>query len=169
MWSPTEVHICIFGAKGLKLKGKNGTNNAFVRGRMNQVVSNAQSQRSSVANNNDLSSKFIFDTHVVENAESHVKWMTEGDLPIPTKGSSSTTELTFTIYHKSSDLFKEFLGTVSLPIEEFSTTRPVRKWYPLQCKPGQGKTGYRGELEIETSLVLEKSPARVLTSVSLPV
>jgi hypothetical protein len=29
------------------------------------------------------------------------------------------------------------------------------RWYPLQCKPGQKKSDYRGELEVRTSFTVK--------------
>lgn len=33
--------------------------------------------------------------------------------------------------------------------------RPKTRWYALQCKPGQKKTDYRGELEVRTSFTVK--------------
>ena len=141
MLFPTKVNICIFGARDLRLKGINGTNNAFVRVKISGVPR----------------PRYYFETLVIKRADSQVRWMTKGDLPLPKNKSSGTAQLTFTVYHESPFLIKRFLGTISLPIKDFDTTEPVRKWYKLQCKPSQGKTDYRGELEIETTLVLQKN------------
>ena len=31
------------------------------------------------------------------------------------------------------------------------------RWYPLQCKPGQNKTDYRGELEVKIGFTVRAS------------
>ena len=36
----------------------------------------------------------------------------------------------------------------SLSYLEILTSVLSFRWYPLQCKPGQNKTDYRGELEV---------------------
>ena len=120
-----------------------------------QTSNNAPIQQWLVNNNLDFNSS-CYATAVIENSKSEVRWMATCNLPIEKKKSNGAAKLTFTIYHHSSSFRNKFLGTVSLPIQDFGTTAPVRKWYQLQCKPGQEKTDYRGALQIETSFVLEK-------------
>ena len=67
---------------------------------------------------------------------------------IPTKGN--TAEIVLTVLHRNFLGVDEFLGRVPLPLSNFDHhEKPRSKWYPLQCKPGQSKTDYRGELEIK--------------------
>merc|ERR1719474_1148702 len=45
---------------------------------------------------------------------------------------------------------EDFLGQVNLPLQDYDVyERGKAGWYPLVCKPGQNKTGYRGELEVK--------------------
>ena len=66
---------------------------------------------------------------------------------IPSKGN--TAEIVLTVLHRNFLGVDEFLGRVPLPLSSFDHHEKARsKWYPLQCKPGQSKTDYRGELEV---------------------
>ena len=86
---------------------------------------------------------------------------------IPAKGN--TAEIVLTVLHRNFLGVDEFLGRVPLPLSNFdhhdkpksrceqceykvvgvrSSLFNVSRWYPLQCKPNQSKTDYRGELEV---------------------
>ena len=84
---------------------------------------------------------------------------------IPDKGNKA--EITLTVLHRNFLGVDEFLGRVSLPLSGFDHQEKARskyevsllcfvmfypelsRWYPLLCKPGQGKSDYRGELEVK--------------------
>lgn len=126
MWSPTHVQVLVRRAKGLNIKGKNGTNDAFVTIGLG---------------------KEKFQTSVKEKSE-NPEWLEQCELQIPQYGNRS--EVTLKVLHRSYLGGDEFLGHVSLPLQDFDVyEKPKAKWYPLTCKPGQNKTGYRGELEVK--------------------
>lgn len=126
MWSPTHVQVLVKRARGLKIKGKNGTNDPFVTIGLG---------------------KEKFQTSVVEKTQENVDWMEQCELGIPNKGN--TAEILLTVLHRNFLGVDEFLGRVSLPLSGFDHhEKPRSRWYPLQCKPGQNKSDYRGELEV---------------------
>lgn len=133
MWSPTHVQIQVLRAKGLKPKGKNGTNDAFVTMALG---------------------KEKFQTTVVEQASSEVEWREQADLQIPSQGN--TAEVVLTALHRNLLGVDQFLGRVALPLKDFDhTQRPTTRWYPLQSKPSQNKPGYRGELEVRVGFTVQ--------------
>jgi len=133
MWSPTHVQVQVLRAKGLKPKGKNGTNDAFVTMALG---------------------KEKFQTTVVEQASSDVEWREQADLQIPSHGN--TAEVVLTALHRNLLGVDQFLGRVALPLKDFDhTQRPTTRWYPLQSKPSQNKPGYRGELEVRVGFTVQ--------------
>ena len=95
---------------------------------------------------------------------------------IPQYGNRS--EVVLKVLHRSYLGGDEFLGQVSLPLQDFDVyEKPKAKygdteteaniggcidscycrWYPLTCKPGQNKPGYRGELEVNDTLNLAEN------------
>jgi hypothetical protein len=65
----------------------------------------------------------------------------------------------------------EFLGQVVIPLQDLdfdqeATLRPKTVWYPLKCKPGQKKSGFRGELEVKTGFVVSKEQQAQIGSVA---
>lgn len=126
MWSPTHVQVLVRRAKGLNVKGKNGTNDAFVTIGLG---------------------KEKFQTSVKERSE-NPEWLEQCELGIPQYGNRS--ELVLRVLHRNYLGGDEFLGQTSLPLQDFDVyEKPKAKWYPLTCKPGQNKPGYRGELEVK--------------------
>jgi len=133
MWSPTHVQVLVKRAKGLKVKGKDGTNDAFVTIALG---------------------KEKFRTSTKEKSVDPVEWMEQCELCIPKQGN--TAEVNLTLLHRNLMGVDEFLGQVSLPLKDFDVyERPKTRWYPLKCKPGQTKTDYRGELEVRLGFTVK--------------
>ncbi|CAB4063372.1 RAB11FIP1_2_5 [Lepeophtheirus salmonis] len=125
MWSPTHVQVLVKRAKGLILKGKNNSNDAFVTIALG---------------------KEKYQTSVKKKVTDQPEWCEQCELVIPTQGN--TAEIVLTVLHQNFLGVDEFLGMVTLPLKDFDVhERPKTRWYSLKCKPGQTKTDYRGELE----------------------
>eukprot|EP00095_Tigriopus_kingsejongensis_P002153 maker-scaffold248_size238799-snap-gene-1.26 protein:Tk02153 transcript:maker-scaffold248_size238799-snap-gene-1.26-mRNA-1 annotation:"rab11 family-interacting protein 1" len=133
MWSPTHVQVLVKRAKGLILKGKNGTNDAFVTIALG---------------------KEKYQTSVKEKSGDPVDWCEQCELTIPSQGN--TAEVVLTVVHRNFLGVDEFLGLVTIPLRDFDVyERPKTKWYSLKCKPGQTKSDYRGDLEVRTSFTVK--------------
>uniref|UniRef100_A0A0K8TMX5 Protein kinase c conserved region 2 n=1 Tax=Tabanus bromius TaxID=304241 RepID=A0A0K8TMX5_TABBR len=128
MWSPTHIQVTVQRARGLLIKGKNGTNNCFVTIAMG---------------------KEKYQTSIKEKATGAVDWHEECELAIPDRGNRA--ELILTCLHRNNLGIDQFLGQVTLPLNELDDDRPRSKWYKLESKPGQEKKDKdRGELEVRT-------------------
>jgi len=137
MWSPTHVQVLVKRAKGLKIKGKNGSNDPFVTIGLG---------------------KEKFQTSVVEKVTDSVEWMEQCELAIPSKGN--TAEVVLTVLHRNFLGVDEFLGRAALPLSNYDhNEKPKSRWYPLLCKPGQNKSDYRGELEVRLEFKVNASEA----------
>jgi len=133
MWSPTHVQVLVKKARGLKIKGKDGTNDAFVTIGLG---------------------KEKYQTSVKEKAAESVEWCEQCELTIPNNGN--TAEIVLTALHRNFLGVDEFLGMVSIPLRDFDVyDRPRTKWYALKCKPGQTKNDYRGDLEVRTAFTVK--------------
>ncbi|XP_073834064.1 rab11 interacting protein isoform X3 [Musca autumnalis] len=125
MWSATHIKVTIQSAKGLLCKGKNNTNNCYVTIAMG---------------------KEKYQTSIKEKAESNVTWNEECELKIPDQGNRA--ELVLTCLHHNSLGIDEFLGQVTLPLNDMDPyDRPRTRSYKLESKPGKEKKNKeRGEL-----------------------
>ncbi|XP_011292973.2 rab11 family-interacting protein 5 [Musca domestica] len=125
MWSATHIKVTIQSARGLLCKGKNNTNNCFVTIALG---------------------KEKYQTSVKEKAESNVQWNEECELKIPDQGNRA--ELVLTCLHRNNLAIDEFLGQVTLPLNEMDPYDRARsRWYKLESKPGKEKKNKeRGEL-----------------------
>jgi len=133
MWSPTHVQVLVKRAKGLNVKGKGGTNDAFVTIGLG---------------------KEKFQTSVKEKVTDPVDWSEQCELSIPSQGNSA--ELLLTVLHRNFMGVDEFLGQISVPLQDFDVyEKPKAKWYSLKCKPGKNKTDYRGELEVKCGFTVK--------------
>jgi len=142
MWSPTHVQVLVKRAKGLNVKGKNGTNDAFV------TISLGKEK---------------FQTSVREKSGPQAEWSEQCELSIPSQGN--TAEVALTVFHRNFLGVDEFLGQLSLPLREFDVyERPRSKWHPLKCKPGKNKTEYRGELEVKLGFTVKATSSTVGSS-----
>merc|ERR1719244_633957 len=82
--------------------------------------------------------------------------MEQCELAIPSQGN--TAEVGLTVLHRNLIGVDEFLGHIALPLKHFDVyERPKTRWYDLQCKPGQSKKGYRGELEVRIGFTVKAS------------
>jgi len=133
MWSPTHVQVLVKKAKGLNVKGKNGTNDALVTIALG---------------------KEKYQTSVKEKAVNPVEWCEQCELAIPEQGNRA--EVVLVVLHRNYLGVDEFLGQVSLPLQDYDVyEKPRTRWYPLMCKPGQNKEGYRGELELKLGFTVK--------------
>ncbi|XP_055681025.1 rab11 family-interacting protein 2 isoform X2 [Lutzomyia longipalpis] len=133
MWSPTHIQVTVLKARGLLIKGKNGTNNCFV----------------TIALGKDK-----YQTSVKDKAENNVDWHEECELAIPDKGNRA--ELILTCLHRNNFGIDEFLGQVTLPLNEMGVyERPRSKWHKLASKPGKENKKDRGELEVRISFTVK--------------
>ncbi|KAH8303039.1 hypothetical protein KR018_000684, partial [Drosophila ironensis] len=126
--------IAVLRARGLQTKGKNGTNNCFVTIALG---------------------KEKYQTSVKDKAEPSVNWNEECELKIPDQGNRA--ELTLTCLHRNNLSLDEFLGQVTLPLNEMDVyDRPRAKWFKLESKPGKEKKNKeRGELEVRIAFVVK--------------
>jgi len=133
MWSPTHVQVLVLQARGLNVKGKHGTNDAFVTIALG---------------------KEKFQTSVKEKSSSLVEWNEQCELNIPSQGN--TAELSLTVLHRNFLGVDEFLGQISFPLRDFDVyERPKSSWHTLKCKPGKTKTEYRGELSVKIGFTVK--------------
>lgn len=74
---------------------------------------------------------------------------------IPTQGNRA--ELVLTVLHHNNFGLDEFLGQVTLPLNQMDQfERPRSRWYKLLSKPGQEKKDKdRGELEVRTAFTVK--------------
>ncbi|XP_059615946.1 rab11 family-interacting protein 1 [Phlebotomus argentipes] len=133
MWSPTHIQVTVLKARGLLIKGKNGTNNCFVTIALG---------------------KEKYQTSVKDKAEQNVDWHEECELAIPEKGNRA--ELILTSLHRNNFGMDEFLGQVALPLSEMDAyERPRSRWFKLTSKPGKENKKERGELEVRISFTVK--------------
>ncbi|CAG9803113.1 unnamed protein product [Chironomus riparius] len=134
MYTPTHIQVTVQRAKGLLTKGKNGTNNCFTTIALG---------------------KEKYQTSLKDNASSNVEWHEECELAIPSQGNRA--ELTLTCLHRNNFGMDEFLGLVTLPLNQMDQfERPRSRWFKLQSKPGQEKKEKdRGELELRTAFTVK--------------
>ncbi|KAG5684100.1 hypothetical protein PVAND_013348 [Polypedilum vanderplanki] len=134
MYTPTHIQVTVQRAKGLLTKGKNGTNNCFTTIALG---------------------KEKYQTSLKENATTNVDWHEECELAIPSQGNRA--ELILTVLHRNGLGLDEFLGQITLPLNEMDHfDRPRSRWYKLQSKPGQEKKDKdRGELEVRTAFTVK--------------
>ncbi|XP_026758980.1 rab11 family-interacting protein 2 [Galleria mellonella] len=133
MWDPTHVQVTVQKARGLLIKGKNGTNKCFVTIALG---------------------KEKFQTSVKHKATENVEWLEECELRIPTHGN--TAEIVLKVWDE--DLVKDhLLGQVSIPLKDLDVyERPRNRWYTLQGKPGKENDKKRGELEVKISFTVKE-------------
>jgi len=136
MWSPTHSQVLVKRCRGLNVKGKQGTNDAFVTIGLG---------------------KEKFQTSVKERSGDPVEWNEQCELAIPSQGN--TAEICLTVLHRNFLGVDEFLGQVALPLNQLDVyERPRSRWLALRCKPGKTKTDYRGEIEVKVGFVVRAAP-----------
>lgn len=133
MWDPTHVQVTVQRARGLLIKGKNGTNNCFV----------------TIALGKDK-----FQTSVKHKATENVEWLEECELRIPTQGN--TAEVVLKVFDE--DMIKDhLLGQVSIPLKDLDVyERPRNRWYPLQGKSGKESDKNRGDIEVKIAFTVKE-------------
>lgn len=133
MWDPTHVQVTIQRARGLLIKGKNGTNNCFVTIALG---------------------KEKFQTSVKHKATETVDWQEECELRIPSQGN--TAEIVLKVFDE--DFVKDhLLGQVSIPLKDLDAyERPRNRWYTLLGKQGKENDKNRGELEVKISFIVKE-------------
>ncbi|KPI94783.1 PREDICTED: rab11 family-interacting protein 2 [Papilio xuthus] len=133
MWDPTHVQVTVQRARGLLIKGKNGTNNCFVTIALG---------------------KEKFQTSVKHKATENVEWLEECELRIPSHGN--TAEIVLKVYDE--DFVKDhLLGQVSIPLKDLDVyERPRNRWYTLQGKTGKESDKKRGELEVKIGFTVKE-------------
>jgi len=133
MWSPTHVQVTVQRARGLRSKGKNGTNDAFVT---------------------ICLGKDKFQTSVKEKAKDVIEWHEKCELLIPKQGN--TAEIVLTTLHHNFLGVDDFLGCIRIPLAEMDVyDRPKNKWYKLEGKPGKESDKERGELEVKIGFIVK--------------
>lgn len=133
MWDPTHVQVTVQRARGLLIKGKNGTNNCFVTIALG---------------------KEKFQTSVKHKATDNVEWLEECELRIPSQGN--TAEIVLKVYDE--DVIRDrLLGQVSIPLKDLDVyERPKNRLYTLQGKPGKENDKNRGELEVRIGFTVKE-------------
>ncbi|GAB0100873.1 rab11 family-interacting protein 1 [Sergentomyia squamirostris] len=133
MWSPTHIQVTVLKARSVLIKGKNGTNNCFVTIALG---------------------KEKYQTSVKDKADKNIDWHEECELAIPEKGNRA--ELILTVLHRNNFGIDEFLGQVTLPLNEMDVyERPRPRWHKLASKPGKENKKERGELEVRISFTVK--------------
>lgn len=135
--TPTHVQVAVLRTKDLIVKGKNGTNDAF-------IIFSLGKQK--------------FQSSTKEKVADQVLEWNEGcDIPIPSTESNKS-EVVLKVLHKAS-IGDKFLGRLALPLSQFDVTAKARPtWYPLKPKPGSEKdTKYRGEIEVRISFLIKST------------
>ncbi|XP_052862649.1 rab11 family-interacting protein 1 isoform X2 [Anopheles cruzii] len=137
MWSPTHIQVTVQRARGLLIKGKQGTNNCFV------VIALGKEK---------------FQTSIQEKASESVTWNEECELQIPSQGNQA--QLILTALHHNSVGMDEFLGRVVLPLNvmDIYDLTPRSRWYKLESKGKdreRKKEKERGELEVRISFTVK--------------
>ncbi|XP_049537749.1 rab11 family-interacting protein 1 [Anopheles darlingi] len=137
MWSPTHIQVTVQRARGLLIKGKQGSNNCFV------IIALGKEK---------------YQTSVQEKAPAEaVSWNEECELQIPSQGNQA--QLVLTALHHNSVGMDEFLGRVVLPLNEMEIyERPRSRWYKLESKDKdreRKKEKDRGELEVRISFTVK--------------
>ncbi|XP_072944689.1 uncharacterized protein Rip11 [Epargyreus clarus] len=133
MWDPTHVQVTVQRARGLLIKGKNGTNNCFVTIALG---------------------KEKFQTSVKHKATENVEWLEECELRIPSQGN--TAEIVLKVYDE--DFVKDhLLGQVSIPLKDLDVyERPRNRVYTLRGKQGKENDKNRGELEVKIGFTVKE-------------
>jgi Rab11 family-interacting protein 1/2/5 len=144
MGTPTHVQVIVKRSRNLKIKGKDGTNDAFV------IIGLGKEK---------------FRTSVIEKTTKTVEWMEECELLIPRQGN--TAELVLKVMHQGNLKSHQFLGMVNIPLKDLQdddaitdNIRPMTKWYLLKSKPNQNKSDYRGDLEVTISFLEKQLPPK---------
>ncbi|XP_040275278.1 rab11 family-interacting protein 5 isoform X3 [Bufo bufo] len=129
-WLPTHVQVTILQARGLRAKGKHGTSDAYT---LIQV------------------GREKYSTSVVEKTTGSPEWKEECSFELSPGAMErgENCELQLIVMHRALIGMDQFLGKVSLPLQEvYQEGRSQRnQWYKLRSKPGK-KEKERGEIQV---------------------
>ncbi|KAL3041780.1 hypothetical protein OYC64_019873 [Pagothenia borchgrevinki] len=129
-WCPTSVQVTVLQSRGLRIKGKNGTNDAYA---IMQV------------------GKEKFQTSVVEKSVAPV-WKEEAafDLPPPGRGGPERSTLHVHVLHRALVGPDKLLGQAVINLLELSVdkTRSKTEWFKLLDKTGKADKD-RGEVLVD--------------------
>lgn len=130
---PHSTSIPVHRARNLLIKGKSGKNNCYV------TISVGKDK---------------YMTTQQKDAGPDLEWHEQCELPIPEKGNRA--ELVLTCLHQNSFGLDDFLGQVTLPLNEMDVYEvPRPRWCKLQSKPGKEKQKDRGELEVRVGFTVK--------------
>ncbi|OCT89885.1 rab11 family-interacting protein 1 [Xenopus laevis] len=133
-WFPTHVQVTVLQAKGLKPKGKAGTNDAYAIIQL---------------------SKEKYSTTVAEKSQAPV-WKEEATFEVPLLHNDNQERCTVRVIvmHRALVGMDKFLGQLELNLWELHQSRNRRKvqWYPLRSKPGK-KEKERGQIEVDVQFM----------------
>ncbi|KAG9488945.1 hypothetical protein GDO78_005125 [Eleutherodactylus coqui] len=129
-WFPTHVQVTVLQAKGLRSKGKTGTNDAYA------IIQLGKEK---------------YSTTVAEKCVAPV-WKEEASFEVPLLHNNNQERCTVhvIVMHRALVGMDKFLGQLDLNLWELHQTKNRRKvqWYPLKSKPGK-KEKDRGQIEVE--------------------
>ncbi|CAN0100366.1 unnamed protein product [Lampetra planeri] len=128
VWFPTHVQVTVIQSRGLRIKGKQGLNDAYTLIQLG---------------------KEKYSTSVAEKTLCP-RWQEDCTFEVPADASSAKkSTLVLTVMHRALVGGDKFLGQVTLPLRDIyqDSTRKKTQWYKLESKPGK-KEKERGELEV---------------------
>ncbi|XP_075063586.1 rab11 family-interacting protein 1 [Mixophyes fleayi] len=133
-WFPTHVQVTVFQAKGLRSKGKAGTNDAYAFIQLG---------------------KEKYSTTVAEKSLAPV-WKEEATFEVPLLHNDNQERCTVRVIvmHRALVGMDKFLGQLDLNLWELHQNKNRREvqWYPLTSKPGK-KGKERGQIEVEVKFM----------------
>ncbi|XP_072258873.1 rab11 family-interacting protein 1 [Pyxicephalus adspersus] len=133
-WFPTHVQVTVLQAKGLRSKGKTGTNDAYA------IIQLGKEK---------------YSTTVAEKSLAPV-WKEEATFEVPLLHNDNQERCTVRVIvmHRALVGMDKFLGQLDLNLWDLHQTRNRRKvqWYPLKSKPGK-KEKERGQIEVEVQFM----------------
>ncbi|XP_078061279.1 rab11 family-interacting protein 1-like [Mustelus asterias] len=133
-WYPTHVKVVVIRARGLRSKGKDGTNDAYAIMQLG---------------------KEKFSSSVAEKSGAPL-WREEAEFELPALQSANQEKCTLylIVMHRALVGLDKFLGQVAVNLNELyeSKTRNKVGWYKLQSKNGK-KEKERGEIEADIQFV----------------
>ncbi|KAM9311952.1 rab11 family-interacting protein 1 [Gastrophryne carolinensis] len=133
-WFPTHVQVTVLQAKGLRSKGKAGTNDAYA------IIQLGKEK---------------YSTTVAEKSLAPV-WKEEATFEVPLLHNDNQERCTVRVIvmHRALVGMDKFLGQLELNLWELHQSRNRRKvqWFPLKSKPGK-KEKERGQVEVEVQFM----------------
>ncbi|XP_069773726.1 rab11 family-interacting protein 1-like isoform X2 [Narcine bancroftii] len=134
-WSPTHVKVVVVRARGLRAKGKDGTNDAYAIMQLGK-----EKYSSSVAEKS-----------------SEPLWREEAEFELPVLqqgGADKSSTLYLIVMHRALVGLDKFLGQAVINLSELyhHKTRNKVGWHKLHSKPGK-KEKERGDIEVDIRFV----------------